>query len=180
VPARDQISYHWQKLRNQGAVYLRQRAALKIEHWWGLLLRRAQAVGCFCYELVGRSLPAGLRYFQVEEAHRRALGRYTVKFYPGKITLMRALEFEQTGATRRNPTLGWETLAGGGLEIHDVPGGHTSMFEEPNVGTLAETLKTVLPSFESKPENETAVKLTLELGSGPMDRSVRMTSADER
>jgi aspartate racemase len=171
VPARGQLSYHWRKLRNQGAVYLLQRAALKIEHWWGLLLRRAQAVGCLCYELVGRSLPAGLRYPQVEEAHKRALWRYTVQFYPGKITLMRALEFEQTGATRRNPTLGWETVAGGGLEIHDVPGSHYTMCEEPNVRTLAETLKPILSSFDSNPESETAGRLSLTPGRGLLDRA---------
>jgi thioesterase domain-containing protein len=37
-------------------------------------------------------------------------------------------------------------LAGGGLKIYDVPGNHISMFEEPNVQTLAETLKGILPS----------------------------------
>jgi aspartate racemase len=170
VPARDQISYHWQKFRNQGALYLWQRAALKIEHWRGFPLRRARAVGCSCYELLGRSLPAWLRYPQVEAAHQRALWRYTVQFYPGKITLMRALEFEQTGATRRNPTLGWETVAGGGLEIHDVPGSHYTMCEEPNVRTLAETLKPILSSFDSKPESETAGKLSLAPRRGLLER----------
>lgn len=160
VPGRDQISYHWQNLRNQGAVYLWQRAADKIVNWWGSPVRWARAVGCFCYELVGRSLPAGLRYPQVEAAHKRALWRYTVQPYPGKVILMRALEFEQTGATRRNPTLGWETIAGGGLEIHEVPGSHYTMCEEPNVRTLAERLKPILSSFDSKPESETAAKLS--------------------
>jgi hypothetical protein len=90
----------------------------------------------------------GLRYFQVEEAHRRALGRYSVQLYPGKITLMRAADVPETVGSHRNSTLGWETFAGGGLEIHDVPGGHISMFEEPNVWPLAETLKALLPSNE--------------------------------
>jgi thioesterase domain-containing protein len=146
VAAKDQISRHWQNFRNQGAIYLLQRAASKSEYCWSRLLRSAQAVGCSCYRLVGRSLPDGLRYFQVEEAHRRALGRYTVQSYPGKITLMRAADVPETVGTRRNLTLGWESLAGGGLEIHDVPGGHISMFEEPNVRVLAETVEAILPS----------------------------------
>jgi acyl transferase domain-containing protein/thioesterase domain-containing protein/acyl carrier protein len=146
VAAKAQISRHWQNFRNQGAVYLLQRAASKGEYWWAQLLRKAQAVACSCYRLVGRSLPTGLHYFQVEEAHRRALGRYAVRYYPGKITLMRAADVPETVGTRKNLTLGWETFAGGGLEIHDVPGGHISMFEEPNVRTLAETLKAILPS----------------------------------
>ena len=61
---------------------------------------------------------------------------------------MRAADVPETVGTHRNSTLGWETFAGGGLEIHDVPGGHISMFEEPNVGPLAETLKALLPSNE--------------------------------
>ena len=153
VPAREQVSYHWQKIRNQGVPYLWERFADKIEYRWGSVVRRVQAVACSCYELVGRSLPAGLRYPQVEEAHKRALGRYTVRSYPGKVILMRALEVERTGATRRNPTLGWETVAGGGLEIHDVPGSHYTMCEEPNVRTLAEKLKPILSSIDSKPES---------------------------
>lgn len=32
---------------------------------------------------------AATHAIEVEEAHKRALGRYTVRFYPGKITLMR-------------------------------------------------------------------------------------------
>jgi thioesterase domain-containing protein len=84
---------------------------------------------------------------------------------------MRAADVRETVATRRNPTLGWETLAGGGLEIHDVPGGHISMFEEPNVRILAETLKAVLTSSDSPPENEPAEKLSLAPVRGLQDRS---------
>jgi thioesterase domain-containing protein len=40
--------------------------------------------------------------------------------------------------------MGWDKFAGGGLEIHDVPGGHISMFAEPNVLVLAETLTAIL------------------------------------
>ncbi len=180
VAAREQIAQHWRNFRNQGAIYLLQSAMSKSEHWRFRAHQAAQLVRSSSYKLLGRSLPISLRYFQVEEAHKRALARYTVRLYPGKITLMRAANVRETVGTRRNMTLGWETLAGGGLEIHDVPGGHISMFEEPNVRTLAETLKSVLSSFDSKPASETAVKLALEPGSGAGDRSVKMTRADER
>jgi aspartate racemase len=149
VPVKDQVSCHWRNFRKFGAVYLFERAASKSEYCWSRLLRRAQALGCSCYQRVGWSLPAGLHNSQVEEAHRRALERYTVQFYPGKVTLMRAADVPETVGTRLNLTLGWETLAGGGLEIHDVPGGHNSMFEEPNVRTLAEQLKAILPPVQT-------------------------------
>jgi thioesterase domain-containing protein/acyl carrier protein len=151
VAAKEQMFSHWQKLRNQGPVYLLQRFVSKSGYWRFRLNRGVQGAVCSCYELLGRSLPSSLHYFQVEEAHKRALERYVVHPYPGKITLMRAADVEETVGTRRNPTLGWDNLAGGGLAIHDVPGGHISMFEEPNVRILAETLKTILPSSDSEP-----------------------------
>jgi thioesterase domain-containing protein/acyl carrier protein len=150
VTAKEQMFSHWQKLRNQGLVYLLQRFVSKSGYWRFRLSRSAQAGVCSFYKLLGRSLPASLRYIQVEEAHKRALGRYVVQPYSGKITLMRAADVEGTVGTRRNPTLGWEPLAGGGLVIHDVPGTHISMFEEPNVRILAETLKAILPSSDSR------------------------------
>jgi len=133
--------------------------------------RSAQAAVSSCYKLMRRSVPASLLYLGVEEAHKRALERYTVRPYPGEITLMRAADVPETVGTRRNPTLGWEMFAGGGLDIHDVPGGHTSMFEEPNVRTLAETLKPILSSFDSKPESDTAEDLSLMAGHGLAGRA---------
>jgi acyl transferase domain-containing protein/thioesterase domain-containing protein len=146
VAAKDQVSRHWQNFRKHGASYLLHGAVSKSEYYRFRLLRGAQALGCSCYRLLGRNLPASLHYFEVEEAHKRALEHYSVHLYPGKITLMRAADIEETVGTRGDSTLGWDAFAGGGLEIHDVPGGHISMFEEPNVQTLAETLKAVLPS----------------------------------
>ena len=171
VAAKDQISRHLQNFRQQGAIYLLKCAASKREYWWFRVHRSAHAVVSSCYKLMRRNVPASLRYLGVEEAHKRALERYTVRRYPGKITLMRAADVRETVSTRRNPTLGWEMFAGSGLDIHDVPGGHTSMFEEPNVRTLAETLTPILSSFDSKPESETAENLSLTAGRGLPERA---------
>jgi thioesterase domain-containing protein/acyl carrier protein len=146
LAARDQISEHWRKFRERGAPYLAEKVTVKSRHWWSLLVRQIRTVLYSCYRMAGRTPPANLRYFQVEEVHRRALGRYAVESYSGKVTLMRAANIRETVASRRDEALGWQRLAGGGLEIYDVPGNHISMFEEPNVRTLAETLKGILPS----------------------------------
>jgi thioesterase domain-containing protein len=37
--------------------------------------------------------------------------------------------------------LGWRRLAGGGMEIHAVPGDHLRIIEEPHCRVLAERLK---------------------------------------
>lgn len=146
TPPRDQVLRHWQNFRKYGASYLWQRGLSKGEYYWSRLVRSAEHLQCSCYKFVGRSVPARLRNFDAEEAHRHALERYTVHFYPGKITLIRAANVRETVATRRDFTLGWERLVGGGLDIHDVPGGHSSIFEEPNVQILAQKLKAILPS----------------------------------
>ena len=65
---------------------------------------------------------------------------------------MRAVERGYLGmellGTREDPMLGWGALAGGGLEIHDVPGEHGNVLNEPHVRTVAEELETIL----SRPE----------------------------
>jgi thioesterase domain-containing protein/acyl carrier protein len=58
--------------------------------------------------------------------------------YPGKITLFWARDAQQDFEDNR---LGWARLATGGLEVHVVPGTHTSMREEPHVAELVQKLK---------------------------------------
>ena len=88
------------------------------------------------------SLPAPLaeRLYQVETAHDKAREAYNLKVYPGKIIYFWADGVEgDTGDAR----VGWKHAARE-LEIHHVPGDHTSMFQEPNVRILAEKLKDCL------------------------------------
>jgi len=50
----------------------------------------------------------------------------------------------------RDPTLGWDGLAAGGLEIHDIPGAHGSVLvEEPHVRFLVEKLKPCLDKSQA-------------------------------
>lgn len=146
VAVGDQISQHWQNCRRYGVKYLLDRSEAKGRHYWSTLVHCLKAGTCGCYRLGGRSLPPGLRDFQLEESHKRVLQRYRVRTYPGIVTLLRAVDYNPTVGTRRAPLLGWEKFAVGGFEIHDVPGEHESMFKEPNVRILAETLKTILPA----------------------------------
>ncbi len=67
--------------------------------------------------------------------NRRAMAAYVAQPYPGRITLFRTQERAREGY--HDPLLGWGRLAAGGLEIHDVPGSHTTMLEEPHVAVTA-------------------------------------------
>ncbi len=78
-----------------------------------------------------------------------AVERYRVSPYPGRITLLRAASVDPVAlrelpAERRrifaSPTLGWDAVAAGGVEVHSVPGDHQSIVEAPHVKILAEVL----------------------------------------
>jgi thioesterase domain-containing protein/acyl carrier protein len=151
VPAGEQILQHWQDIRHSGVKYLLERSEHKINFYRSKFVRHLSVIACRCHRRWGWPLPAGLRHLPVELAHESILRRYRVQVYPGKVTLLRAVDHPRTVGTRWNSTLGWDKYAAGGLEVYDVPGEHNSMFKEPNVRTLAETIRTVLrkPSIRS-------------------------------
>jgi thioesterase domain-containing protein len=145
VDTKDRAVTFWQNFRKEGLSYLSRKATVKTKYWWEKLERRAQVAAGFGYRLAGKPLPLDLHYVEVEEAHWRALSRYTFLPYAGKITLMRAVDRgPEVLGKREDPTLGWGPLASE-LEIHDVPTGHMSMLFAPNVDTFAQMLKDVLP-----------------------------------
>ncbi len=148
VETTEKLRGFWQRLRDQGAPYLMRKVALKGDHWRQQLVKRSRDVASYYHRLAGSDLPVRLRYYQVQEAHSRTMARYKIQRYPGKITLMRAagrgyLGMELLGI-REDPMLGWGALAGGGLEMHDVPGEHGNVLNEPHVRTVAEELETIL------------------------------------
>ena len=73
------------------------------------------------------------RLFAVIAGHRRALGRYTPRPYPGELLFLRATD----GA----PELPWIKVARGGIEAHTMPGGHMSMLFPPHVSAIGRRLR---------------------------------------
>ncbi|NEP91347.1 MAG: hypothetical protein F6K18_33615 [Okeania sp. SIO2C2] len=66
--------------------------------------------------------------------------------YPGPITLFRTSEVYQDelgmlGEIPTDPTWGWNQYSCQPVEVHVVPGNHTTMLSEPHVQVLAELLK---------------------------------------
>jgi amino acid adenylation domain-containing protein len=68
------------------------------------------------------------------------------KRYPGKITLFWARDAARDLEDNR---LGWRNLAASGFEVHEVPGNHTTMREEPYAAVLAEKLKACLDNAQN-------------------------------
>lgn len=87
----------------------------------------------------GLQLPQFLQ--SVQEFNFMAVMNYVPKTYPGKVTLFWANE-DLRGSY--NVHEGWNFLAAGGVETHNIPGNHLDIVKEPYVQTLAEKLKSCI------------------------------------
>ena len=81
----------------------------------------------------------------VEQVLMKAARNYEAKSYQGHITLFSANESDFECS---EPTLGWETLARQGVDVHVLPGNHTTYYQQ-NFVTFAETLKTCLAKAQT-------------------------------
>lgn len=64
--------------------------------------------------------------------------RYRPRHYDGKITMLVSEELYD-----RAPTLGWDGLPAEGIEVHPIPGDHTSCIRA-HVESMAKTLRACL------------------------------------
>lgn len=103
-------------------------------------------LACRVYRGLGQPLPSPLRIFRVREGLQQALDSYVIQPYSGRITLFRA--GEQPAGTDYD--LGLGEFAEGGLEIHEVPGGHHTLTREPHVWVLAERLRICLAEAQAE------------------------------
>jgi thioesterase domain-containing protein/acyl carrier protein len=96
------------------------------------------------YLLTDRPLPQRLR--SVEEFNFMAVMNYVPKLYSGKATL-----FWANGDLRGTYDVetGWNFLARGGIEIHNIPGNHLDIVKEPYVQVLAEKLKVCIEKTQA-------------------------------
>jgi thioesterase domain-containing protein len=76
-----------------------------------------------------------------------AISSYMAQPYPGPITLFRAAE--RLGGHSRDPFMGWDQVARGGLVVHEVPGDHGTLINEPHVRVLAQRLGACLDAVEA-------------------------------
>jgi len=152
------------------------RLSFRRQHYWAYLLqlgisksllnevndlfqRRLKEMIGRLYLSLGHPLPQNLRNELVAEANMQAKRGYKAQVYPGRVTLFRASQpasfsklYLPTSEDwyNRNPQHGWSEVVGEGLEIHDVPGDHFSIFEEPHVQVLAGKLRACLDEAQTK------------------------------
>ena len=70
-----------------------------------------------------------------------AVQNYTLRPYDGSLVLFRA---SYQGEEEGEYDLGWSAIFKQGVEVHDLPGDHERIFLEPNIDTLANSLRDAL------------------------------------
>jgi thioesterase domain-containing protein len=73
----------------------------------------------------------------VRRVRMKAISDYQPKLYPGAMVLFRSEESRANLSYFGDEWLGWRTLVGDRLTMHDLPGGHVEILQEPHVRKLA-------------------------------------------
>ena len=100
------------------------------------------------YQRDRRPLPKVLR--RANEINWFAAQDYVARPYPGRIAMFRAINGIASDDPRYGEALGWQNLAAGGVEVHEVPGTHRALLQEPNVRILAREIDACLAAAESQ------------------------------
>ena len=79
----------------------------------------------------GTALPHDVRYREIERVHLRADCVYRPRPYYGPITLFRAAQ--KCELTPASHTLGWDSVALGGIQVIELPGSHDNLIEQPEL-----------------------------------------------
>jgi amino acid adenylation domain-containing protein len=97
------------------------------------------------------NLPQFCQNIAVRTVYKFAESEYQPSVYRGKLTLWRATEkldisnplIDDTPAKFevKDPFFGWKKQATDGVVAFDIPGGHSSMLQEPNVEIMAEKMQ---------------------------------------
>jgi thioesterase domain-containing protein len=85
------------------------------------------------------------RYFDVYWTNVEASLSWTPRLYNGPVVLLRARGNPETPPSiLEDPTLGWGSVALGGVEVLDVPGTHFDLLDPPHVEELAARFRALL------------------------------------
>ncbi|HXP34129.1 MAG TPA: non-ribosomal peptide synthetase [Chthoniobacterales bacterium] len=93
-----------------------------------------------------RPLPYRLRFLYLQEVCFAARRRYQLQPFSGRIDLFRVEHQPSAELFEQDPFLGWNGVAFGGIEIHDLPGYHGQHLREPDVKSLGQKMLACLDS----------------------------------
>jgi thioesterase domain-containing protein/acyl carrier protein len=132
-----QVRFHWKNFKStrDKKRYVLEKSAVARQRV-AKFIKTAVADGC---------LKAGLP-FPVRSALETTKPRikpYNPPSYPGTVTVFAPIS-SHSGYVRFESHMGWNRLASGGLEVHEIAGQVTTIIAEPHVVKLAEDLRTCI------------------------------------
>jgi thioesterase domain-containing protein len=153
----DRTRIQWQRLYRQGPAYAARWASNRVR--WEREKRNPRPTR----ELT----PAEFRSSEIEAGFREALAHYTMRIYPGDVSLFRPpldashrLSGGRVANVRRELVDAqnfWRPWVAGKIDVQVVPGDHDAMVLEPSVRVLAARVRAVLEAAQrSKPDRENA------------------------
>ena len=86
-----------------------------------------------------------------------AFHRYEPRPYAGKMVLLQSSDWP-TG-DYFDFALGWKDVVREGIDFHRIPGNHPDMFREPNVGVVAEKLRSYLSPAGAEKRNQRGLEV---------------------
>ena len=142
ISFRDEILRHLRNLARLGALeklaYVLVRVRQKITEMPGRIRKIPKNGVCKIYLAMGCPLPLSLRSYYILEIYDNAHRNYVPQFYPGVAVYIKS---EKRASDHQ---LNYERAIAGGLEVHEIPGGHLDLIQEPYVRVWAEKLKDAL------------------------------------
>jgi len=82
------------------------------------------------------------RILEIKQANNTAIAKYHLKPAPLKVDLFRAKQLDEY--VHDEVYMGWKPFALEGIDIHEIPGDHYSIFSPPNDAVFAKVLQKVL------------------------------------
>ncbi|OQW95961.1 MAG: hypothetical protein BWK79_00515 [Beggiatoa sp. IS2] len=131
---------HWQNFLKFGIGYLFYKIRGKLKFKWYAFVLSFSHWYEKLYRLRGKKLIPKLKHTLLINQFYNALEHYMPTPYPGKITLFLSDEWRP----RYSPSGKLAELAQGGIELHEIPGYHGRVFEEPQLSVLAKQLQQCL------------------------------------
>jgi thioesterase domain-containing protein/acyl carrier protein len=128
--------------RRRKLAYLLSRVSRALRDYLGVKRARIERLRkkwlWHAYLLRGRVLPPSLRSAYILDVYRHALGSYAPRGYPGSVTIFKGDEVAY------GPPWDWPGLIAGRVDLHEAPGSHRDLMQEPHVGVWARRLKEAL------------------------------------
>ena len=135
LPLKERIFGHINKIRTKGASHVLNRIEWRIGATMDDVRAKLYEIDWIKENFADKTSRnfAQAEYVQQRKEHQQVNQNYAIKPYSGHVSMFRATD-------DMDSKLGWRELAKSGLSIHDVPGEHLEVLQEPNVQILAQKL----------------------------------------